>query len=395
MRRLPAPRNPRSISRSRAVQLVMAPMYQYLPLRRADRRSVPWRLSPSHRGPAWPGRCGWTWRNPAAGSCRSLARRTGCGCRRGCAPRFSYRASGGCSSTARRRSRPAINRGPETRGAFVVGSSLLFLGWRWRGRRSRARLANVHHLAVLDAGAAFVLLVILVLHGHADGYVFAALEVQRIGGAGVGGEPVLLVDLFAIGFELGKGLVALDNPDSFAVSLDDLQILIVHPDLAFEVALAGKQLLGLDRKGVAADIVDLFLAQILYVVGRDLRRGEHERLHVAQIGNGFGRQADLAEGDDGGVDHLFDALAFRGEDDVVHLLPLAAAVGLLQLHALAIGIVVARLLEFEFLGGKSPDDVLRIDVVGRPGGQIQRRKRGGENDYAHFSPILERRAHLP
>src|ERR1019366_6656461 len=239
-----------------------------------------------------------------------------------------------------------------------------------------------------DGGAAFVLLVILVLHGHADGDVFTALEVQSVVGAGVGGKPVFLIDLFAEGFELGEGLVgaALENPDGFADRLDDLQVLIVHPDLAFEVALARHHLLGLDRKGVAADIVDFFLAEVLYVVVRDLGRSQHERLHVAQILHVPGRQADMVEGDDGCVDHLFDAFAIGGENDVVHLFPLPAAVDFLQLHALAIGIVVARLLELQFLGGKSPDDVGRINVVGRPGGQAQGRASGGENDYAHFSP---------
>src|ERR1035437_2715750 len=268
---------------------------------------------------------------------------------------------------------------------------LLFLGRGGggvRGGRGGARFAVLHHVAELDGGAAFVPLVILILHGHADGHVFAALEVQGVVGAGVGGEPVLLIDLFAVGFELGEGLVgaALENPDGFADRLDDLQVLIVHPDLAFEVAFARDHLLGLDREGVAADIVDLFLTQVLDVVVRDFGRGEHEGLHVAQILHVFRRQADVVQGDDRRVDHLFDAFAVRGENDVVHLFPLPAAVDLLQFHALAIGIVVARLLEFEFLGGKFPYDFGRIDVVGRPGGQAQGRESGGENDYAHFSP---------
>src|ERR1019366_7012420 len=93
------------------------------------------------------------------------------------------------------------------------------------------------------------------------------------------------------------------------------------------------------------------------------------------------------QGDDGGVDHLLQAFTFGGENDVVHLLPFPAALHLLQLYALAIGIVVARLSEFELLGGKFLNDFGRIDVIGCPGGQVQGRERGGENDYAHFSPI--------
>src|SRR5512140_188864 len=95
----------------------------------------------------------------------------------------------------------------------------LFLFRRRRqGRRSGGRIAGglafFHYVAKFNGRTAFVLLVVLVTHGHADGHVFTAFEVQRVGGARVGGEPVFLVDLFAVGFELWKRLVAFDDPDA-------------------------------------------------------------------------------------------------------------------------------------------------------------------------------------
>src|ERR1039458_9056614 len=97
---------------------------------------------------------------------------------------------------------------PSTRGRRGFLAQLLLLSGRWRGGRGCTRLTIVHYVAELNCGAAFVSLVILILHGHADRDILAALEMQGIGSAGVGGEPVLLIDLFAVCLEFRKDLVA-------------------------------------------------------------------------------------------------------------------------------------------------------------------------------------------
>src|ERR1039457_5953881 len=77
----------------------------------------------------------------------------------------------------------------------------LLLGRRRLGRR-------LHRIPVTDRRLAFVVFVVLILHGHPDPDVLAVLEVQRVVGVGVGREPILAVDLLAIGLDLGESLVA-------------------------------------------------------------------------------------------------------------------------------------------------------------------------------------------
>src|ERR1019366_9814577 len=132
--------------------------------------------------------------------------------------------------------------------------------------------------------------------------------------------------------------------------------------------------------------------QVVDIVFRNLRRGHDERLHIAQILLVFGRQQDIAERYDRRIGDFLHALAFRREDDIFLQLPLPtgrvpAAVQFFELHALAIGVVVARLGELGLLGGKFLDDFIRVDVVvRRPHGQTHRRYRGRENDSTHFGP---------
>src|SRR5437660_10854570 len=85
-------------------------------------------------------------------------------------------------ATLRRRAGMAASSG--TNAASIPRDSklrteLLFLRGRRGGGRRRGRaatLAVVHHIAELDGRAAFVLLVVLILHRHADGHVLATLE---------------------------------------------------------------------------------------------------------------------------------------------------------------------------------------------------------------------------
>src|SRR5262249_54436617 len=142
---------------------------------------------------------------------------------------------------------------------------------RGRRRRRTLRLPFVHHIAERDRRPAFVLLVILVLHHHPDGHIGAVLEVQRVIGSRVGREPVLPIDLLAVRLELRERLVIalLQETDALAIGLHYLEIAVVHPNLALEVALALLHFLGLHREGKASNFVHLLLPQVLDIVLRD------------------------------------------------------------------------------------------------------------------------------
>ncbi len=120
---------------------------------------------------------------------------------------------------------------------FVSSSATplgLFLGFRLlRGGRIVLNL-----VAEFDVDVALELFVVFVLHHHLD-LLRTGLELQRVVGDGVGGEPIFAVNLLAVGLELRKLLVlaVLELADAPAVSLDDLEVLIVHPDDPFKVAL--------------------------------------------------------------------------------------------------------------------------------------------------------------
>src|ERR1035437_1561111 len=203
-----------------------------------------------------------------------------------------------------------VGRGP--------GATLLFL------RRRRRLGLVVHHVAIFDGGPAFVVFVVLVFHHHANAHVIPVFEVQRVVGARVGREPVLAVDLLAVGFEFGELVVGAfpDHAHAFAVSLHDLQVPVVHPSLALEVPLALDRFLGLDGEDIAADLVHLLAAQVVDIIFGNLRGGHDERLHIPQILLVLGGQQDIAERYDRRINHFLHALAFRRENDIFHQLPL-------------------------------------------------------------------------
>src|SRR5262249_26331003 len=95
-------------------------------------------------------------------------------------------------------------------------------------------------VAVGDLYVGLELLVVLVAHDHANP-LGAGAEMQRVIGAGPRGKPILAVDLFAIRLKSGEKVLLpflADIRDRFAVGFYDLKVVIVHPDLAFEVTLA-------------------------------------------------------------------------------------------------------------------------------------------------------------
>src|SRR5215471_457705 len=110
---------------------------------------------------------------------------------------------------------------------LLLPSEFLFLR-RWRRVRSLRQFLTFVDDPALGAEA----LVVGVLHDLADLHV-PQLEVQRIVDVGISREPVLAVNLFAIGGELGKQVLAAafaNIRDVFSVGLYDLKILGVDPD---------------------------------------------------------------------------------------------------------------------------------------------------------------------
>src|SRR5580658_4228032 len=151
----------------------------------------------------------------------------------------------------------------------------------------------IHYIAEFNARFALVVLIVLIADDQLDP-LRKIPEVQRIVGVSVRGKPILAVDLLAIGGKT-RELVVLAVPDgahAFAVGLDNLQVAIVHPSLAFKVALTLHRLLRFRSHGknIGIDLVDLFAADISNVVVGNLVGGEHERLHVNQVGQILGRQ---------------------------------------------------------------------------------------------------------
>src|SRR3979490_2903370 len=88
-------------------------------------------------------------------------------------------------------------------------------GWRSvsrlrRGLRLRGWLAvGAAHVSVLNRAfrLELVFLVVVVLEHNLDPLRWAIFEVQRVVRVGIGGEPVLPVDLLAISFEFRELLI--------------------------------------------------------------------------------------------------------------------------------------------------------------------------------------------
>ena len=78
---------------------------------------------------------------------------------------------------------------------------------RWRSGRRTLRFAFVHDVPERDRRPAFIAFVILILHQHSNGMVFAVLEMQCVVGSGVRRKPVLAVDLLAVGLEFRELVV--------------------------------------------------------------------------------------------------------------------------------------------------------------------------------------------
>src|SRR5271170_5207458 len=226
-------------------------------------------------------------------------------------------------------------------------------------------------LAVVnDAGGGVVLLVVGVFDyiAHVDVLGEGTLlrdEVEVAFGFGVSGEPVFAVNLLVVGGE-GWGEIfvafALVLGDGDAVDEDDLEVLLVDPDLALEVALSFFEGLGGGGEDVGVELVDVLTAEVGDVVFGQVFGGEDEGEAVLDLVEVGGSHQDALEGVLGGEDDVLFALAFAVEGDVGDLLVLAVdAVGVcdegVDFDCLAEGVVVAREVEDGLAGGGLLDDL--------------------------------------
>ena len=194
-------------------------------------------------------------------------------------------------------------------------------------------------------------------------------------GLGVDGEPVAAVDLLVIGGVGGREVfvaAAQVVGHGFAGDEDDLELLLIDPDLALEVAFVLDELFGLAIEDVSVDVVNLLPAEVGEVVLGQLGRSEDEgqaMLDVVEIGL---RHDDFFDGVLGREDDVLGAAVVVVEDDVGDLLVLsvglAGVVGNgLDGDGLAEGVILAGFVEGGFAGAELGDDLLLGEVGGRGG----------------------------
>src|SRR5215469_1381036 len=194
-------------------------------------------------------------------------------------------------------------------------------------------------------------------------------EMQSVVRASIGREPVLSVDLFAVGYKGGTKvfvrvflLLGGDNlGHGFAAALDDLKVAHVHPKASLKVAMAFFYGLGRDVKNVGVDFVDVLLAYVKKVVLGNIFRGQDERHHVAEVFVVGGGQRDLLQSALRRKLHILDAIALIVVHNVLDQPELAGdrrAVHSLYGDVLGVSVVVPRFLEYRFPRCKLFDDLL-------------------------------------
>ena len=92
-----------------------------------------------------------------------------------------------------------------------------------------------------------------------------------------------------------------------AVGLHNLEIMVVYPDAALEVALVLVDPFGRDVKHIGAQFIFFLFADVEDVVLGDLVLGQHERHPVLDVVDVFPRHHDRCSDDCGVKHYLFDA----------------------------------------------------------------------------------------
>ena len=115
----------------------------------------------------------------------------------------------------------------------------------------------------------------------------AAVEVQIALGLGIGRKPVLPVDLLVIGGVGRREILvplALVVGHALAIDEDDLEILLIEPDLALKVAVVLLDGFGRGGEDIGVEGVDLLPAEVLDVILRQVLRGQDEGQAVLDVG---------------------------------------------------------------------------------------------------------------
>ena len=243
--------------------------------------------------------------------------------------------------------------------------------------------------AVVDNPAGGVeLLVVRVLYdvAHVDILRQCAVrrgEVQGAFGLGIGGEPVLTVDLLVVRGEGGLEILVTSAGvlrDSPAVDENDLEILLVDPDLALEIMLAFFEGLGAGGKDIRVELIDSLTAKIGDVILGQVFGGEDERETVLNLVEVNRAHEDAFEGILWGENDVFFALTVLVEGDVGDLLVFAIdSVGVFRdgvdFDSLSEGVVFAGLFEDRLSGAEFLDDLLGRRASGRR--RVERAEAGG------------------
>ena len=119
----------------------------------------------------------------------------------------------------------------------------------------------------------------------------------------------------------------LSSGTDLAVDEDDLEVLLVDPDLALEVALSLFEDLGFGVEDVGVDLVDVLAAEVGDVVLGQVFGGEDEGEAVLDVLEVGGRHHDALE------------RVLRGEDDVLVAFAIGIKEDIGDLEVLAVGLV--------------------------------------------------------
>ena len=235
--------------------------------------------------------------------------------------------------------------------------------------------------ACADFGGGPEAFVIGVFDGDAD-VNGAGVEPKRVVGVCVGGNPEVAKKIFAVGGEVSKTILVVFGDDirhGFAVGFDDLKIVVVDPNAAFEIALLFLDDFGNDVKDVGGEVVDFLAADVGDVVFGQLVAGEREGLDLLEVFFIFVAHLNSSERVGGGVDDFFIALPFRRKENVAldFVVAVGYVVGVERLHLeiLRPGVGAEKLFELRFLSREFLND-----LIGR-----ERRRLFGDGSFLGFA----------
>src|SRR5207249_6748648 len=132
----------------------------------------------------------------------------------------------------------------------------------------------------LDLG--FKPFVIFIFHNFSDSHILCR-KLQYVIRLGVSWKPILAIDILSIGFKSREASIPIlfgYMIDRFSVSLHDLQILLIDPDLTFEVALVFFNGLWIDIEDIGIKFIDLLFPQVVEIIFANTRDRKNEGVDV-------------------------------------------------------------------------------------------------------------------